>query len=39
MDYFDSKVYKMKNYIDEINQEIFDLKRVRPLSLKSNIIN
>ena len=31
MDYFDSKVYKMKNYIDEINQEIFDLKRVRLL--------
>lgn len=28
MDYFDSKVYKVKNYIDEINQEIEDLKKV-----------
>ena len=28
MDYFDSKVYKMKNYIDEINLEIEDLKKV-----------
>ena len=28
MDYFDSKVYKVKNYIDEINQEIENLKNV-----------
>ena len=28
MDYFDSKVNKMKSYIDEINQEIQDLKKV-----------
>ena len=28
MDYFDSKVYKVKSYLDEINQEIQDLKKV-----------
>ena len=28
MDYFDSKVYKAKNYIDEINQEIEGLQKV-----------
>ena len=28
MDYFDSKVYKVKSYFDEINQEIQDLKKV-----------
>ena len=28
MDYFDSKVYKVKSYLDEINQEIKDLKKV-----------
>ena len=33
MDYFDSKVYKVKNYIDEINQEIEDLKKVEYIFL------
>lgn len=28
MDYFDSKVYKVKSYLDEINKEIQDLKKV-----------
>ena len=28
MDYFDSKYYKVKNYLDDINQEIQDLKKV-----------
>lgn len=28
MDYFDSKVYKVKNYINEINQEIEGLQKV-----------
>ena len=28
MDYFDSKFYKVKSYLDEINQEIQDLKKV-----------
>jgi hypothetical protein len=28
MDYFDSKVHKVKSYIDEINQEINVLRKV-----------
>ncbi len=28
MDFFDSKVVKVKNYIDEINKEIEDLQKV-----------
>ena len=29
MDFFDSKIAKIKNYINEINKEIEDLKKVK----------
>lgn len=39
MDYFDSKVYKVKNYIDEINQEIENLKNVEYIIIILLFIN